>query len=178
MQGFLHRTFDAKSDAGLPRDRPEWRYKRWRGQARLPWRVAASPYSRSNSSRAVIMSIDQTDAIDFATIDKASGDLWLTISDHLSWEENEGNHLILLQSKLNAYLRFIESGEVFKKVPDAKGRGIVINLVGKFPLSQKADLFFGKARAAVEGAGFRLEFSLVRPNFLQCAGVPKRHLLR
>jgi len=126
----------------------------------------------------VIMSIDQTDAIDFATIDKASGDLWLTISDHLSWEENEGNHLILLQSKLNAYLRFIESGEVFKKVPDAKGRGIVINLVGKFPLSQKADLFFGKARAAVEGAGFRLEFSLVRHNFLQCAGVPKRHLLR
>ena len=110
------------------------------------------------------MSIDQTDTIDFATIDKASGDLWLTISDHLPWEGNEGNHLALLQNKLNAYLRFIESGEVFKKVPDAEGRSIVINLVGKFPLSQKADSFFEKARAAIEGAGFRLEFSLVRPN--------------
>ena len=110
------------------------------------------------------MSIDQTDTIDFATIDKASGDLWLTISDHLSWEENEGNHLVLLQNKLNAYLRFIESGEVFKKVPDAKGRSVVINLVGKFPLSQKADSFFEKAQAAIEGSGFRLQFSLMRPN--------------
>jgi hypothetical protein len=110
------------------------------------------------------MSIDQTDTIDFATIDTASGDLWLTISDHLSWEENEGNHLVLLQNKLNAYLRFIESGEVFKKVPDAKGRSVVINLVGKFPLSQKADFFFEKARAAMEGSGFRLQFNLMRPN--------------
>ncbi|WP_159732584.1 DUF6572 domain-containing protein [Methylosinus sp. Ce-a6] len=110
------------------------------------------------------MSVDQPDTIDFATIDKATGDLWLTISDHLPWDENEGNHLALLQSKLNAYLRFIESGEVLKKVPGAEGRSIVINLVGKFPLSQKADSFFGKARDAIEGAGFRLQFSLVRPN--------------
>lgn len=110
------------------------------------------------------MSVDQETKIDFATIDKASGDLWLTISDHLPWDENEGNHLLLLQNKLNAYLRFIESGEVFKKLPAAQGRRIVINLVGKFPLSQKAESFLGKARTAVEGAGFRLQFSLFRPN--------------
>jgi hypothetical protein len=110
------------------------------------------------------MSIDQTNSIDFATIDKASGDLWLTISDHLPWEGYEGDHLVLLQNKLNTYLRFIESGEVFRKVPDAEGRTIVINLVGKFPLSQKADRFFEKAQAAVEGAGFRLQFNLMRPN--------------
>jgi uncharacterized protein DUF6572 len=110
------------------------------------------------------MSVDQTDTIDLATIDRASGDLWLTISDHLPWDENEGDHLVLLQNKLNAYLRFVESGEVLKKVPAAEGRGIVINLVGKFPLSQKAESFFGKARAAIEGAGFRLEFRLMRPN--------------
>lgn len=110
------------------------------------------------------MSIDQTKTIDFATIDKASGDLWLTITDHLPWEENEGNHLILLQKKLNAYLRFIESGEVFRKVPDAKGRRIVINLVGKFPLSQNANSFFEQARVAIERSGFRFDFSLMRPN--------------
>ena len=129
-----------------------------------PWRVAASSNSNSNSSRALIMSIDQADAIDFANIDRASGDLWLTITDHLPWEENEGDHLVLLQNKLNAYLRFIESGEVFEKVPDSRGRGIVINLVAKFPLSEQADFFVRKARTAIEGAGFRLQFSLMRPN--------------
>jgi hypothetical protein len=110
------------------------------------------------------MSVDQTDTIDFASVDKASGDLWLTISDHLPWDENEGNHLLLLQNKLNAYLRFIESGEVLKKMPAAEGRSIVINLVGKFPLSQNAETFFAKARAAIERTGLRLQFSLMRPN--------------
>jgi hypothetical protein len=110
------------------------------------------------------MSVNQAETIDFATIDEASGDLWLTISDHLAWDENEDGHLVLLQKTLNAYLRFIESGEVLKKVPGAEGRRIVINLVGKFPLSPNAESFFGKARAAIEAAGFRLQFSLMRPN--------------
>jgi hypothetical protein len=110
------------------------------------------------------MSIEQTNVIDFASIDRASGNLHLTISDHLPWDHNEGNHLILLQNKLNAYLRFIESGEVFEKLPDAKGRSIVINLVGKFSLSQKADRFFELARSRIEEAGFRLQFTLKRSN--------------
>jgi hypothetical protein len=110
------------------------------------------------------MSVDQADKIDFVTIDKASGDLWLIVSDHLPWNENEGEHLVLLQNKLNAYLRFIESGEVFEKVPAAKGRSIVINVVGKFPLSQKAETFFGMARAFIEGVGYRLQFTHMRPH--------------
>jgi hypothetical protein len=65
------------------------------------------------------MTIEQADVIDIATIDHASGDLWLTISDHLPWGEIEGEHLVLLQNKLNAYLGAIESGEIFSKVPGA-----------------------------------------------------------
>jgi hypothetical protein len=38
------------------------------------------------------VSIDQTNVVDLAAIDKASGDLWLTIADHLPWDENEGDH--------------------------------------------------------------------------------------
>jgi hypothetical protein len=92
----------------------------------------------------LMMSIDQADTIDFATIDKVTGDLWLTISDHLPWDENEGSHLAFLQTKINAYLRFVESGEVFKKFLGAEGRSIVISLVGKFQLSQNADRFSGR----------------------------------
>jgi len=110
------------------------------------------------------MSIEQTNVIDFATINTASGDLWLTITNHLPWDCDEGSHLVLLQNKLNAYLRFIESGEVFEKVPDAKGRSIVINLVGKFSLSEKAARFFELARSRIEEAGFRLQFTLKHPN--------------
>jgi hypothetical protein len=110
------------------------------------------------------MSIEQENVIDFVAIDRASGDLHLTITDHLPWDHNEGNHLVLLQNKLNAYLRFIESGEAFEKMPAAKGRSIVIKLVGKFSLSEQASRFFELARCRIEEAGFRLQFTLKRPN--------------
>jgi Family of unknown function (DUF6572) len=108
------------------------------------------------------MSVDQERSIDFVNVDKESDDLWLTISDHLPWDGDEGHHLLLLQNKLNAYLSFIESGELLTKVPDAKGRRIVINIAGKFPLSKNAEAFFRKAKSAVEDAGFRLQFSLTQ----------------
>lgn len=57
------------------------------------------------------MSVEQTNKIDFSTIDKLSGDFSLSISDHLAWEEDEINeHLLLLQEEINSYLSFIESG--------------------------------------------------------------------
>src|SRR5581483_7512148 len=105
------------------------------------------------------MSIEQTEVIDFISIDEASGVVLLTISDHLSWDEIEGEHLVLLQEKLNGYLRYIESGRLFTDQPAARGARIVINLVGKFPLSRDATAFVSKAGAAIELAGFRLQFS-------------------
>jgi hypothetical protein len=110
------------------------------------------------------MSIEQTDTVDFVSVDSVSDDLLLTISDHLAWDEGEGEHLFLLQKKLNAYLRFIESGEVSKKFPEARGRNVVINVVGRFPLSEKASLFFSKATSAIQASGVNLKFSLSRAN--------------
>jgi hypothetical protein len=110
------------------------------------------------------MSIEQTDTVDLVSVDQISDDLLLTISDHLAWDQGEGEHLLLLQKKLNAYLRFIESGEVVRKFPEARGRNAVINVVGQFPLSEKAKLFFGKATTAIQAAGFTLKFSLSRSN--------------
>jgi hypothetical protein len=106
------------------------------------------------------MSIEQTNTVDFVTLDESSGEALLTISDHLAWDENEGAHLELLQHKLNAYLRFIESGELIREFPHLKGKSVVINLVGKFPLSKQAKVFIGNASKAVQDAGFRLQFEV------------------
>lgn len=106
------------------------------------------------------MSVDQTDSIDFASVDEKTGDLWLTISDHLPWGTNESEHLFLLQNKLNAYIRFIESGEVFRKVPEATNNTkIVINLVFKFPPNESARTFLTRAHKALDAADIKLQFS-------------------
>jgi len=48
---------------------------------------------------------------------------------------------LLLQEKLNRYLALIESGELFEKFPDAKGQKLILNIMGKYPLSKQATFF-------------------------------------
>jgi len=110
------------------------------------------------------MTIEQTASIDFASIDSDSGKVMITISDHLPWNDDHGVHLQLLQDKLNSYLRFIESGEIGKKIPGSQGREIAINVVAKFDLSDEAKLFYDRANQAVANAGIEFKFSLMRPN--------------
>lgn len=62
------------------------------------------------------MSIDQSDVIDFiSTTPEGKG--VLTITDHLSWDMDF--HLELLQDKINRYLQFIESGQIYEEYPQA-----------------------------------------------------------
>ena len=103
------------------------------------------------------MTVEEPSKIDFNVIEPQSGDMRLVIADHLDWKE-EGEHLLLLQNKLNSYLAFIESGEIYAKLPKATGRKIVIEVVGKFPLSDEARKFYGLAGKAIEDAGFSLRF--------------------
>lgn len=110
------------------------------------------------------MSVEQLDKVDFISFDKKSGDVWLTISDHLAWDKGEDEHLLVLQEKINGYLQFILSGDLLKEVPTARGHQVVINVHGKFPLSSKAEHFYRKAADFVEKAGYKLQFVLYTPD--------------
>jgi hypothetical protein len=48
------------------------------------------------------MTVEDVDKIDFAGIDRKSGDMIVSISDHLDWHKNGGEHLLVLQNKLNS----------------------------------------------------------------------------
>jgi hypothetical protein len=107
------------------------------------------------------MTVEESAKIDFAAIEPQSDEMRLIISDHLDWTD-EGEHLLLLQSKLNTYLAFIESGEIYAKLPKAVGLKIVIEVVGKFPLSEEASKFYRLAGGAIKDAGFSLRFEHVK----------------
>jgi hypothetical protein len=109
------------------------------------------------------MSVEDVDKIDFLIRDKKTGDVVLAISDHLDWDENEGEHLFVLQKKLNTYLEFIESGQVYAQVPQAAGKKISIQVMGKFPLSDEARKFYDVAGKAIEDLGLSLRFELREP---------------
>jgi hypothetical protein len=100
------------------------------------------------------MSVDQVDVIDLISTDGA-GDVVLTVSDHLDWSDSS-HHQTILQKKLNAYLAFVESGEILQKYPDSAGRPILFKVVSKFRPDTEGSLFLKRAGEVIESAGFKL----------------------
>jgi hypothetical protein len=99
------------------------------------------------------MSVEQRKVVDFVGIGKADGRAILTISDHLPWlPDNE--HLLMLQDKINDYLAFIESGEIYESYPQARGREIEIQVMCKYAPVGEAVHFLELAGETVRGAGF------------------------
>lgn len=104
------------------------------------------------------MSIDQPRAVDFCGISKADGCCVLMISDHREW--NDWEHLLALQEKLNNYLAFIESGEIYEARPEARELAIEISIRCRFTPEGEDDFSFLRlARDAIRRAGFR--FSVI-----------------
>jgi hypothetical protein len=107
------------------------------------------------------MAVDNASVVDAVGIENASGEVVLTVSDHLDWVD-EAAHLEVLQSKLNTYLAFVESGELLEQYPGAAGRPVRIEVVLKYPPSASAERFFSEAAATVQAAGFTLAYVVFR----------------
>ena len=102
------------------------------------------------------MTVDQQRVIDIVSNDKL-GSTILTISDHLDWIETD-QHLEILQDKINAYLAFVESGEIYEKFPETRSRPIRIEVVFQHKPNPEGFLFLSKAQSIVESAGFGFHF--------------------
>ncbi len=104
------------------------------------------------------MSIDQEKVIDARVLDKDSNEVILFIFDHYSWDDPKSNHPFLLQDKINTYLAYIESEEIYKNDPEYKEKQVVIKVIGKYPLSEFGETFYEKAKTKIQWAGFDLRF--------------------
>ena len=107
------------------------------------------------------MSIEDKNIIDSIGINKEAGVVTLAISDHLDWN-NEIDHLLMLQEKINTYLRFLESSEVYESYPQAKGKRFEIKIYAKYDLSEKAEEFLNFVHEKVVEAGFVLNYEILR----------------
>jgi len=64
------------------------------------------------------MSVEDLKTIDCIGIPiDAPHEVNLGISDHLDWDVSFDEHLYMLQEKINTYLGFIESGEIYQSFP-------------------------------------------------------------
>ena len=105
------------------------------------------------------MSVEDVSIVDLIGVDTRSGNVVLTISDHLEWDD--GEHVLQLQDKLNTCLRFIESGELVERYPDAKGRTAQIAVVFKHPPDALGETFLSRAKAMTSDAGIVLTYEVL-----------------
>lgn len=100
---------------------------------------------------------DTTNVIDF--ISTQEDFVWLTIADELDWQE-KSNHLILLQDKVNAYLEFIENGQLFETYPDANSCKIGIEICAKYTIPKIGLDFLKKVKDLLENSGYEFRYEI------------------
>lgn len=85
------------------------------------------------------MGLEDLNTVDAIGLERESGAAVLTLIDSWDWRDEE-NHLDALQSKLNAYFNFIESGQIGETHPQAVGRKLFIDVVTQHALSDRGKL--------------------------------------
>jgi len=105
------------------------------------------------------MSIDQKDIIDFIST-APDGKVILSISDHLPWD-TENQQLLILQDKINSYLKFIESGEIVESYPPSKNKDLVIRVTMQYEPNEISLVFLNRCKETILNAGIEFEWQIL-----------------
>jgi glycerophosphoryl diester phosphodiesterase len=104
------------------------------------------------------MTLKTSKMIGVAAVSHDGTTLNLHLLDDLIWTENDMEHVLLLQEKINSYLAYIESDEVYEKFPQARGKKFLIRVDTKYPPTSEAGLhFLAKAKPFLQNANVDLE---------------------
>jgi hypothetical protein len=104
------------------------------------------------------MTIENPKVVDCIGIEKDGSGVTLTISDHLEWGDR--NHLLCLQDKVNSYLSFIESGEIYEEYPSANGKKQKIWVACKYEPDEEAKEFLSRCKDTLEQGGFGFSYNV------------------
>jgi hypothetical protein len=98
------------------------------------------------------MAVDNPRTIDIVSTVRATGDVVLVVADHLPWDDV--HHLDALQTKLNNYLAYIESGQLAAAYTVADGARVRIEVVCLHAPSAEGEAFFAAVERVIVAAGF------------------------
>lgn len=111
------------------------------------------------------MAVYEPKMVDGLELEKATGHIVLTVIDDLNWVDEDA-HIANLEEKLNSYLAFIESGEVFARLREKEGRPvseqspIKIVVRARHPVSSLGQQFYDYAKNTFADAKVGLFFRL------------------
>jgi len=108
------------------------------------------------------MSVIDPDVIDAIGTDRTTGEVILTISDHLEWGPSHAEHAGALERKLGRYLDFIGSGQLLQDYPKAYERRVIVEVVQKHRPDANATAWLEAARREYEIKGQSLRWRVLQ----------------
>lgn len=105
------------------------------------------------------MSVEESTIIDAIGSDLDGREVTLLITDHLSWD-NESEHLLKLQDKINAYVRFVESGELYEKHKEYLEMNAVIEIAFQHRINEKGIWFIDQVKSALSPIGIGIRYTI------------------
>jgi len=110
------------------------------------------------------MTVENIDIIDALGIEKDTGEIILTISDHLPWNSNS-DHFEILEKKIGRYLDFIQSGQLVESIQDASKRRLRISIFCKHEPDDHAYNFLKAAERELAEFGIAISLSELPPSY-------------
>ena len=105
------------------------------------------------------MSVEDLDVVDLVSMGP-DGRWFLLVTDQLDWTQSVA-HQQKLQKKLNRYMTFIESGQIYKIHPAAKGQQLVIDVRFLHMPDEEGWKFLERVRLVVERAGLEIQCKML-----------------
>lgn len=105
------------------------------------------------------MSIEKTNKVDLMGLNQETGKVELAIVDDSAWGDSM-THLQLLQDKVNSYLNFIESKEIYDTYPAAENRQVKIIIIAQYEPDQAGKDFISRLSDNLSDFGYEFEFRL------------------
>ena len=105
------------------------------------------------------MTVEERGKIDIVALPSVRREVILLVADHLPWPEDEQGrleHVYLLQEKLNDYVRYVESGDLWRDFPRAKGRQVVFLVGHKHEIPEDVKWMIMEMRRVLEAIGIEL----------------------
>ncbi len=107
------------------------------------------------------MGLDNINVVDAIGLEKNSECAILSLFDSWGWDDEEPAHLLAIQDKFNAYLEFIESGQIFEDYPPARNKDLVIDVIFRFEPPDSAIRLLTYAASVALQLNFRVRHQTI-----------------
>ena len=109
------------------------------------------------------MSVVDDNTVDGIALTDDNEGIVLLLSDHLDWDD-EYNHLLILQEKLNAYIYFLEEKqyeEIYSNVNIVYG---IIDIHFLHKITKNVKKFLKSVQVQLEELGITMQYSITEEN--------------